>query len=469
MIQTMNLKKSFLILCVLLFHLFQLNADTIILRNGQKIEGKIINQTREKVEIQKDDGSKVSIDKNNIIKIEFGPTQKQIEENKRLELEQRKKEEERKRLEEEQRKKEEELLRKQIEERLKREQEEKKRLEEERRRREEEKKRALVKSRPYEKRNGTEIGIGIGPAIITPSFFTFYQNYFENIYIFKQSTIKFTYSKETNSQLSYIKYFYNDFELGLSISLFELDKSTFKDKIRSGAGYQREQYKNVLFGFINDIKYTRYSTANFWVMYNLNQFQFFNYKTIWGLQTNFSTTQINIKQNLITFFGYKNIFDAIDYSSNASNHVSLGPYIKVYLNSKNYYTFGLLYSGGTVKFNINHFEFNNIETLYVKSSIDYYSNTINNVDFSGVYVYLERFFIISDNLNFFIKYLYNENRFNSKDFNKGRLINSLTVDDGLSIRSNTIFIPGSLQADKKRFIEKNQYFNVGISYRFNFL
>jgi hypothetical protein len=78
----------------------QLFADIVCLKNGKKIEGKIVNQSGTQIQIDVN-GKLELIDKQNINKIEF--------EN----LEERKKREELKRQQEEERKKQEELKRKQ--------------------------------------------------------------------------------------------------------------------------------------------------------------------------------------------------------------------------------------------------------------------------------------------------------------------------------------------------------------------
>ncbi|MFN3605199.1 MAG: cell envelope integrity protein TolA [Leptonema sp. (in: bacteria)] len=119
-------------------------SDIIFLKNNVSIEGKILLQTREKVNIQLEDGSQKTIDKKDIEKIIYGKTKKEIfEEQKRKQEEElkRKQEEELKRKQEEElkRKQEEELKRKQEEE-LKRKQEEelKRKQEEELKRKQEE-------------------------------------------------------------------------------------------------------------------------------------------------------------------------------------------------------------------------------------------------------------------------------------------------------------------------------------------
>lgn len=92
-------------------------ADIIILKNGKQYEGKIINQTREKIQIQLEEGKNLNIDKNEIQRVIYSPTSEEM----------RKREEELRRLEE--MKKEE---RRRLEE-IKKQEEEQRRLEEQKR------------------------------------------------------------------------------------------------------------------------------------------------------------------------------------------------------------------------------------------------------------------------------------------------------------------------------------------------
>jgi hypothetical protein len=99
-----------LIIFLLSWNLF---ADTIYLKDGKVIEGKIINQTRTNIQIQLEDQKIITLNKERIERILFGPTQNEIEEQKRQEELKRKQQEEQKRLE--QQKREEEIKRKQEE------------------------------------------------------------------------------------------------------------------------------------------------------------------------------------------------------------------------------------------------------------------------------------------------------------------------------------------------------------------
>jgi len=99
-----------LIIFLLSWNLF---SDTIYLKDGKVIEGKIINQTRTNIQIQLEDQKIITLDKERIERIFFGPTQNEIEEQKRQEELKRKQQEEQKRLE--QQKREEEIKRKQEE------------------------------------------------------------------------------------------------------------------------------------------------------------------------------------------------------------------------------------------------------------------------------------------------------------------------------------------------------------------
>ncbi|MFN3604853.1 MAG: LA_0442/LA_0875 N-terminal domain-containing protein [Leptonema sp. (in: bacteria)] len=145
-----------------------LYSDTIILKNGQKYEGKIINQTRERVQIRLENGKELVINKNDIQKIQFGPSAEEIkrkQEEERRKLEEQKKQEEERRKLEEQKKQEEE--RRKLEEQKKQEEErrkleEQKKQEEERRKLEEQKRKALLQKEPLLKRRELLLYLGRG-------------------------------------------------------------------------------------------------------------------------------------------------------------------------------------------------------------------------------------------------------------------------------------------------------------------
>ncbi len=114
------MKKQFVFILILFS--ISLRGEIIILKNGQKYEGKIINQTKERVQLQLKDGRVLILDKKEIQKIQYSAEeiQKQDEEQRRLEelkkreeeqrkLEELKKQEERRRKLEEIKKKEEQL------------------------------------------------------------------------------------------------------------------------------------------------------------------------------------------------------------------------------------------------------------------------------------------------------------------------------------------------------------------------
>jgi sRNA-binding regulator protein Hfq len=63
--------------------------DTIFLKNGKVIQGKITNQSQTKVEIQTEDGNRILLNKEEIRRIQFGPTQNEIELEKRRQEEQK--------------------------------------------------------------------------------------------------------------------------------------------------------------------------------------------------------------------------------------------------------------------------------------------------------------------------------------------------------------------------------------------
>mgnify|MGYP001795939595 CR=1 FL=1 len=107
--------KLFTVLFILFFFPVALLADTVILRNGQRVTGKIVNQTRTTVVVRQANGRTRTIQKSNIRRITFGdapaPDRAKQEEARRKreeEARQKKEEEERLKREEEQRKAEEE-------------------------------------------------------------------------------------------------------------------------------------------------------------------------------------------------------------------------------------------------------------------------------------------------------------------------------------------------------------------------
>ncbi len=125
--------KILLTLVVSLFFMSELSAETIILKNGQTVYGKVIKQSRTDVTLDTDDGQKTIL-KKNIKRIRYTTQeqeQKIIEAEKRKAEEiQRKKDEARRKAEEEKRRIEEQQKRAEEERRLKAE-EEQRRIKEE--------------------------------------------------------------------------------------------------------------------------------------------------------------------------------------------------------------------------------------------------------------------------------------------------------------------------------------------------
>ncbi len=460
-----ELKKIFKLLLFILYQ-FSLDADTIFLKNGQKIIGKIINQTRENVELQKEDGTKIVVNKENIQKIEFGPSQKEIEDKKRLEEERRRKEEERKRFEEEQRRKEEER-RRILEEQQKRE-EERRRAEEEKLKKEEEKKRTQIKVRPFEKRQGFEVGYGAGPAYVVPSFFKIYDSFFNFLFPFSLSGLFLSYNYESFSQQLFIRYYKNDFEAGFSVSSFQIDSSNFKNKLRVGVGYQRNQYLSSIFPFSNNVSDAKNNYINIWLIYNLTYFHLFNNKTIFGVETNVYQIKLNTKQRFFTLTGGGSVIDFINFNSNNNKHLSIGPLIKMYLNPKNYLSLNLLISSGGIKPKIEYQLFNSISTFNIINSFDVFIANISEMKSNGIYTSFQWNTSIYKDLNFFVKYAFNENHYK---INKINVENYRVFSTSSTVESLVQSIPGFfLSRDKKqrRVIEKNQYLNLGVVYYFNF-
>ncbi|GIX42076.1 MAG: hypothetical protein KatS3mg129_1809 [Leptospiraceae bacterium] len=144
------IQKVILGLCLYLLQISILLSDTVHLKNGNKIQGKIVNQSRTKIQINVN-GKIETIDKQNISKIEF----QDLEAIRRKQEEERKQQEELKRKKEEERKRQEELKRKQEEERkrqeeLKRKQEEERKRQEELKRKQEKKQKEKIKKIPPE-------------------------------------------------------------------------------------------------------------------------------------------------------------------------------------------------------------------------------------------------------------------------------------------------------------------------------
>lgn len=122
--------QLFLLLCLLLT--IPLFADTVVLRNGTKLEGKIVGQSRTELRIQTDSGVQ-TIKKDDIQRVTYGQTEADKnaaeERKKKAEEERRKKAEELKKTQEEKKQKaEEERLKKLEEAKKKKEAEEKKRI-----------------------------------------------------------------------------------------------------------------------------------------------------------------------------------------------------------------------------------------------------------------------------------------------------------------------------------------------------
>jgi hypothetical protein len=75
--------RKLLYIFVVILIIQDLFADTVFLKNGKVIQGKIINQSQTKVEIQTEDGNRILLNKEEIRRIQFGPTQNEIELEKR--------------------------------------------------------------------------------------------------------------------------------------------------------------------------------------------------------------------------------------------------------------------------------------------------------------------------------------------------------------------------------------------------
>jgi hypothetical protein len=207
--------RKLLYIFVVILIIQDLFADTVFLKNGKVIQGKIINQSQTKIEVQTEDGNRILLNKEEIRRIQFGPTQNEIELEKR-------RQEKQKQIEEQRRKQEEEIRRKQ---------EEEKRLEEERRKQEERKK----PKEPIIRRENLEIGYGLGPSYSIPSFvkindiFLFAQ-YIGSLLIDTQPRQEYfneenRFKKYHSNGYFFISYYFNNWAIGLDTTSILLNQS----------------------------------------------------------------------------------------------------------------------------------------------------------------------------------------------------------------------------------------------------
>lgn len=248
-----------------------------------------------------------------------------------------------------------------------------------------------------------------------------------------------------------------------------MDSSNFKNKLRFGSGYQRFQYQNLIYTFNNDVRDSEYNITNLWFIYNLTQFDIFQKKAIIGLETNVYSVNLSILQNLNTPTQLGIIYDSIDYRSKNNYNIAIGPKLKMSFNSKNYFTTGLLLSTGRMKPGINYYQINSIPSTFVIRSLDFYSTLKNDMYSKGIYFTMQWDSSINDDFNIFIRYLYNEHEFVVR---KIYSINSKIIDNSsfidLQVNIIPVFNSIGLQSNNKGR-EKNQYLNIGISYKYNFL
>ncbi len=430
-------------------------SEIIILKSGERIEGKITNQSRTQVEILKQDGSKIIIDKDKIQRIQFGQTQQEIEEERRKkeEEEKRKKaEEDKRRLEEQRRRKEEEV---------------KKRIEEERRK-EDEKKLIQIRKEPIEKRHGLEVGYGEGPSYIVPSLFKLYDLFF---YMFTTGQFFFGSSNINKNSISYnygsynnqiyLRYLKDNIEIGYSIALFELNTKNFKNI------YKLES-RNVLFvpGYNKLSSDSEYSISQLWFIYNIMDFSIFNYKAILGIQSNIYGVNTILQQNINYFKSNLTEISSQDIKTNENQFLSIGPNISIKIKSDSEFILSALISKGKMKPEFNYYTIN--LSNFGISSFNYISlKFTENIGSTGIYYKIGWNYEIYKQYRLFIEYLYNENQYKLEN------ITANVFDSSPGPNSPPPILPPFIIdiftiGQKRIAIEKNQYLNIGISYRFNF-
>ncbi len=444
-------KKILYVLILLIGFSKGIRSEIVILKSGERIEGKIINQSRTKIELQKEDGTKLVIDKDNIEKIQFGPTQREIEEKKRKEEEQHRKEEERLRQEEERRRIEEELRRQEEEERLKK---------------QEERRLSKIQKEPLEKRHGLEIGFGVGPAYIVPSlfkvydlFFTIFERgfFFSDNEVVEKDILRYDYNSE-NIQF-FIKYVKNDIEIGFSYTGFKLDELNFKSVYK----FQERIFvpgKNIILGE------PEYNMYNLWFINNIRQFRIYTIETIFGIETNLYNinTKINQVIDYESNFGKKNL--VIEFKTKTNNFISLGPNVRFKIKPQTDLKIGILLTTGRMEPTLGYLVVNNFSfgNEFNRLSIDF----TDPLQAKGIYFRVKWDYSIYKNTYVFLEYLYNENQYKIGKMKATNL--SKSKADSRSIPFVPDFLIGTLLTGQKKVaIEKNQYLNVGLSYRFNFL
>ncbi len=440
--------RKLLSIFVVILIIQDLFADTVFLKNGKVIQGKIINQSQTKVEIQTEDGNRILLNKEEIRRIQFGPTQNEIELEKRRQEEQKKIEEQR---------------RKQQEEEIRRKQEEEKRLEEERRKQEERKK----PKEPIIRRENLEIGYGLGPSYSIPSFVKI-----NNIFLFAEyigsllvdTEPRQEYFNEENRFKKYhsngyffISYYFNNWAIGLDTTSILLNQSIEARKYGLSQG-------SFFFPLIS-AKFQEepeYSYGQLWFKYDGYRFNLNNKTTILGIKGGIYSVSTNVRITKISddLFNYKLNYTTIQSMEN--DFLFLGPSLTVKFSLKEelQIDFGLINGSFKGTYDNLKLEFNKSVGFW-----DRYNSV--NISYSGKgsgeYFSLQYNQNIYEHWFFFARYFFSE------------LVGNNTKSKAIALSSDVdppiTFVTGPFYdlitfGQKKTIIEKNQSISVGIAYNF---
>jgi sRNA-binding regulator protein Hfq len=432
--------------------------DTIFLKNGKVIKGKITNQSQTKVEIQTEDGNRILLNKEEIRRIQFGPTQNEIELEKRRQEEQKQIEEQR---------------RKQQEEEIRRKQEEEKRLEEERRKQEERKK----PKEPIIRRENLEIGyglgrgnsdlyynqlmngIGIGKSLGITRYTFLPQSLSNSGYFLNQS---YEFNKRSSNHNLHLAYYYNSWGFGLEWNFSQL-----------GKGIQVNRYGTILgqsFVSISNVENKQIPTNNIrdiWISYDFYRYNFGNRYLLIGIKGGVYSinTKLNYEQNSLDLgVGYE--YEKGNLSTKKGELFSLGPSVLLRWSKTQKIDGELRFIGGSTE--------GLYEYLSMRENFFAYAKEKFNDRVEGVIFKLRYSQLLSDQWYWYVSYSYNQiNYFVKKSKNRGykRDISIIQVDNTSFFPSNFFFPRGNF-LDLLPFIQKGkdrlQTIDIGIVYFIDF-
>ncbi len=387
---------------------------------------------------------KIILNKEEIGRVQFGPTDKQEEKKRQEEL--RKKQEEEKRLEE-----------------LKRKEEE---LKEQRQIQQEQTK---ILKKPIIERNYLEIGYGLGPSYSIPSFvkvhniFLFTNNIGGNLVRLSQDLP--IYAKEennfqknhTNSHL-YINYFYNNWSFGLDITSILFNKLIDSNRYTISQGNLNSSLVQMNFD-----KDPEYSYSHLWIKYDWYRTNYRNLYILLGIKGGIYSvsTQISYDKKLVDYYNFfqEYNFEKGNIHSLENDLLFLGHSVLINLSDSETLQFDINYINGNFKGNYKYQEFG---TDLVDLNI-FYSGSVEGGSFE--LQYKKR---IQGEIFFFTKYLFSELTYTEFFLkrprkNKGYAI-LISNDQFQPIR----YFPGGLIdllsfGQTKKAIEKNQSLSFGVS------